>query len=61
MTNWDMESSKMPSSSFPVGHHAISFPSETPLEQTNVFFTSGYQLEIPPGLGMGVGFYFFQF
>lgn len=32
--------------------------SETPLEKTNLFFVSSYQLEIAPGLGTGTCVYF---
>jgi hypothetical protein len=31
----------------------VCFPSETPLETTNISFAIGYQLELPSGLAMG--------
>jgi hypothetical protein len=36
------------------------FPSENPLEKTNLSFVSGYQLHITLGLGMGACVHFFS-
>lgn len=57
----------MPLSSFSVDHLLLDtqptlesrwFSSETPLEETEFLFASGYQLERASGLGIWISFHF---